>query len=546
VANTAFDQLLPGDNPTEVIDITVSNNLGQNFDTTLTLNLHGAADAPVITSADVVGSLTEDAGPAVLTNGDFENGLTGWTVVGSDIHDEFIGLGGQFGNFSAVLGPPGGVGTETLSQGVATTAGTHYLVSFTAFGDPESGNNELVASWNGHNLVDVVNNTAGGPVTYSFDVVGDGNSDPLSFTYKDDGNGIILDNVSVTPQTGPATESTSGHIAFSDIETGDTHTVSVTPDAAGYVGTFTVDPVTESSGNGSTNWHFTVDNSDIQFLSAGQVLTQTYTVGITDENGATVNQDIAVALTGTNDPTTAVGETVVSDAGAGGTIDIPTFALTSNDTDPDTADHLSVSHVVSASGGITSNNASDVFFFDNDATPGGSFDYQSTDGISTSNTATATIVNNATNASTLTAAASGDSILIATNGTETLQGGSGNDVLIGNSGSHMMSGGAGNDTFAFLNSTDGPDIITDFNNTTEHDHIAVSANGYGGPLTAGMDASSIFQTSSDNQTNGVAGFVFDTANQTLYFSADGSQASEVALAQVQMGATINPHDILIV
>ncbi len=241
-----------------------------------------------------------------------------------------------------------------------------------------------------------------------------------------------------------------------------------------------------------------------------------------------------------------MGETVVTDSGAGGTVDVPNFALTSNDTDPDTADHLSISHIVSASGGTTTNNSSDVFFFD-DATPGGSFDYQSTDGIATSNTATATIVNNAASATTLTAAASGDSILIATNGTETLQGGTGNDVLIGNSGSHTMSGGGGNDTFAFLHTTDGPGNITDFNNTTEHDHIAVSANGYGGPLTVGMDVSSIFQTSSDNQISGSgAEFHFDTANQTLYFSADGSQAAQIALTHVQAGVTLNPHDLIIV
>jgi Ca2+-binding RTX toxin-like protein len=252
-----------------------------------------------------------------------------------------------------------------------------------------------------------------------------------------------------------------------------------------------------------------------------------------------------VVLHGTNDPPTAVGETVVTDVGPSGAVDIPTWALTANDTDPDTTDHVSFSHVVSSSGGSTSQNPGDVFFID-DATPGGSFDYQSTDGIATSNTATATIVNNATNATTLTAAGSGDSILIATNSTESLQGGSGNDILIGNSGSHVMSGGGGNDTFAFLQTTDGPGIITDFNNTTQHDHIAISANGFGGGLTAGMDVSSTFETTADNQFSGSAEFHFDTANQTLYFSADGSQANAHAVTSVQAGVVLNPHDILIV
>jgi Ca2+-binding RTX toxin-like protein len=113
---------------------------------------------------------------------------------------------------------------------------------------------------------------------------------------------------------------------------------------------------------------------------------------------------------------------------------------------------------------------------------------------------------------------SGDDILITANGTETL--GGGNGILVGNSGSHVMTGGGGNDTFAFLHTTDGPGIISDFNNTTEHDHIAISANGFGGGLTAGMDVTSVFETSGDNQFSGFgAEFHFDTANQTLYFSA---------------------------
>jgi VCBS repeat-containing protein len=547
-ANANIDPLQVGDHATDQFNFTVTDSVGRSQATTLTFNITGSDDAPTITGGTTFGSMTEDAGPSIFVNGSFETGdLTGWTTTGSLIHAQFMGLGGEFGNYAAQLSQPGGVGTQTISQSVATTPGQHYFVSFSVTGDAESGNNSFIATWDGVQILALNDVQSGGFTHYTFDVVGDPSlsSTALQFTYSDDGNAMFLDQVSVSPVTGPPTETSSGSISFADIETGDTHTASFSPQDSGYVGTFSLDPVTEAAGSGSLAWHFTVDNTDIQFLAQGQTLLQTYTVFVTDDHGASVSQDITIALNGTNDAPTAVNENVITDAGANGTIDIPAWALSANDTDPDTTDHLFVNALGAGTGG-TAVGFIDAFFID-DATPGGSFTYTTSDGIATSgNSATATITNNPTSTSALVGT-SGDDIIIATNGTETLSGGGGNDILIGNSGSHVMTGGSGNDTFAFLQTTDGPGIITDFNNLTEHDHIAISASGFGGGLTTGMDVTPVFETSGDNQFSGFgAVFHFDSANQTLYFSADGTQASAITVATVQAGVTINPHDLLIV
>ncbi|MCP3445735.1 VCBS domain-containing protein [Bradyrhizobium sp. CCGUVB14] len=544
-ANASVDPLQAGDHVSDQFNFTVDDGQGHQATTTLTFNIEGADDFPIVMAANVSGSVTEDAGPAAIVNGDFETGdLSGWSTSGSHIHVAQLEVGGSFGHYSVQLAPTGS--EETLSQNVATTPGQHYFLSFDLIGDPEGFSTPFSLTWDGVSLMSV-SDVAPGIHHYAFEVTGDPtlSTSTLQFTYADDGDGMILDSVNVSPATGPATEATAGSISFSDAEIGDTHTASFAPAGGGYLGTFSLDPLSESGGTGSVGWHFTVNNADIQFLAQGQTLTQDYFVTIDDGHGGTTTQDVTVTLDGTNDAPTAVGETVVTDVGAGGSVAIPGWALALNDTDPDTTDHLALGAITASSGGSASATLGQASFTD-DATPGGSFDYTASDGMTTSaNTATATIINNAAGASVLNGTG-GDDILIATNGTEALNGGAGNDVLIGTPAGHVMTGGSGNDTFAFLQPPTAPGQITDFNTTTEHDRIAISASGFGGGLTAGMDVTSIFESSADDTFTGAAEFHFDTANQTLYFSADGTQGSAHAIVAVQAAAVINPHDILIV
>jgi VCBS repeat-containing protein len=550
-ANSSLDPLQVGDSATEQFNFTVSDSFGHSTPTTLTFHVTGTDDAPVITAADTTASLTEDAGPTIVTNGGFETGdLTGW-IADPDVSVQFFGFGGEFGNYSALLSATPGT-NESVSQVIATTPGQHYTLGFSVTGDPESSSNFLSVNWDGTTILAVSDGQSGGFTHYSFDVVGDASasSTVLGFTYNDDGTGLHLDNVTLNPATAVGAETAAGTIAFVDVETQDTHTASFTPQDSGYFGTFSLDPVTEASGSGSVGWHFTVDNSAIQSLALGQSVVQTYTVAVTDDHGVSTFQDVTVSINGTNDAPTAVNETVITDVGSNGTVDIQPWALAANDTDPDTTDHLFVKNIVSSSGGTATATPgaapfSDVFFAD-DATLGGSFTYTSSDGHATSNAATATVVNNATSATTLVGTG-GDDVIIATNGTESLSGGGGNDVLIGNNGAHTLTGGGGNDNFAFLQPSNGLGTITDFNNTTQQDHIVISASGYGGGLTAHMDVTSVFETSGDDQFSGGGAVLhFDTGNQTLYFSADGTTGSAIALAQVQAGVMINPHDLLIV
>jgi VCBS repeat-containing protein len=545
-ANTALDAMQTSDTAADVFNFTAMNDRGESVTTTLTFNITGTDDNPVITAAAASGTVIEDRGPTVLVNGGFETGdLTGWTASSSHIVVEQDEIGGEFGHYTARLAPSSSI--ESLSQTVSTSPTQRYTVSFSVFPDAEASSSSFSVTWNGSTPNAITHTVSGGIDHYSFDVDGSqfGTDSTLGFSYATDGTGLLLDGVSVTPINGPLTESTDGTIQFADVETGDTHSATFLSQP-GYVGTFSVDPVGGSGGTGSVDWHFTVDNSDIQFLSEGQTLTQVYQVMVADNHGGTTEQDVSVTMTGTNDAPSAAAQTIVTNADINQAVVIPGWALAQTGTDPDSADRLSLQAATAGSGGTADSFAGNAFFTD-DATLGGSFSYTLTDGRATSATATATVINNAASTTTLTGT-SGDDIIVATQGTgEALNGGGGNDILIGNSGANTLTGGSGNDMFAFQQPTDGTDTITDFNNTSQHDVIAISATGFGSGLTPGTDVTPFFETSGDDQFQfDTSLFHFDTANNTLYFSPDGTTASAAALVQVQPGVTLNATDIKIV
>src|SRR5262249_43627166 len=111
-----------------------------------------------------------------------------------------------------------------------------------------------------------------------------------------------------------------GTITFTDVDLTDTHTVTFTGQND-YVGTFSLDPITQDSTNGRTGsvvWHFSVSDHVEDSLAAGQTLTQTYTVKVADNNGGFTTQDGTITITGTNPPpviTSGAAAVAVSEEG---------------------------------------------------------------------------------------------------------------------------------------------------------------------------------------------------------------------------------------
>lgn len=89
----------------------------------------------------------------------------------------------------------------------------------------------------------------------------------------------------------------SGSIAFSE---GDgSHTASFKPLGTGYLGTFKLGPVNDTTNK--VGWTFKVKDGVLDFLQAGQTLLQNYRVTVDDGSGNKVSHTIKVKIVGTND-----------------------------------------------------------------------------------------------------------------------------------------------------------------------------------------------------------------------------------------------------
>jgi VCBS repeat-containing protein len=94
----------------------------------------------------------------------------------------------------------------------------------------------------------------------------------------------------------------SNTLSFSDANVDDVHAATFTARGTGYLGTFAVTGVNDA--NGSVNWTFNVADNVMDYLAAGQTLTQRYDVTIDDGRGGLATQMVTVNLVGAGDGST--------------------------------------------------------------------------------------------------------------------------------------------------------------------------------------------------------------------------------------------------
>ena len=394
---TSVQALDEGDTVTDTFTYTASDGQGGTSQTTLTITVTGTDDAPEVTGT-FSGSVTEgDIGDAPET-------ATG-TIAISDVDEDDTPsfadttVAGTYGSLELV----GGTWTYTLDQSSVQDLDAGDVVN------------------------DVMTLTASDGTEQAITITVTGTDDAPEVTGTFSG--------SVTEgDIGDAPETATGTIAISDVDEDDTPSFADTTVAGTYGSLELV---------GGT-WTYTLDQSSVQDLDAGDVVNDVMTLTASDGT----EQAITITVTGTNDDPEAddISVTTDEDAPVSGT-------LTASDVDEDDID-LSFALGDGPSNGVVNVNADGTYTYtpEDDWSGTDSFTYSVSDGNGGVDIGLVTIVVGAdADVPTLTAVSpinlvNADFVMGGPGG-DAIDVGSGDDIVMGLAGDDVINGDViGNDS----------------------------------------------------------------------------------------------------
>src|SRR5262245_32922625 len=381
-ADHNFDFLAAGQTLTIIYNVTVTDSTGASSTQPVTITVTGTNDTPVL-AVDASGphTITELAGKTGDTaDNDTAVGTLSFTDVDlSNLHTVGNSLVSATWSGGATL--PSGLNT-VLASALTTSVSSDSTGS-------GSGSIGVTFSAADHNFDFLA---AGQTLTITYNVtVTDNNglssTQPVTITVTGTNDTPVLAAdasgphvIIATPDTtgGNSPDSTSGLLTFTDVDLTDAHQPSASaPTFAWSGGTLTAAQQaalaaastltlseTDSTGSGAGSIGFTYSAADktFDFLAAGQTLTITYNITVTDNNGLSSTQPVTITVTGTNDaPVLAVDtsgpHTITELAGkTGDTVDNDTAVGSLSFTDVNLSDTHTVGNSLASatwSGGAT-------------------------------------------------------------------------------------------------------------------------------------------------------------------------------------------------
>ncbi|MET3839730.1 VCBS domain-containing protein [Bradyrhizobium sp. OAE829] len=306
--NPVLQSLAMGQTLTQVYAVTVTMNDGTQLTQDVTVTMIGVNDTPTFqTSTNDTPTLIEDSveqGQNLSTSGtiafldvDTIDTHAATYVLKSSTstphlpgHTDNIS---QIGSFVLTSGPTGVSEITTDTDNTATVGWSFTL----------SNNDPVLQSLaHGETLTQVysviITDNNGARVTHDISVTLVGANDTPIITAQD----LIG---AVTEQVVPAALRDSGVITFSDVDLTDVHLVSATGTPIGSVlGTLTAVKNTDTTGTGiggQLTWTYTVADSAVAYLAAGQTRVESFTITFSDQKGSVITKQIDITINGTND-----------------------------------------------------------------------------------------------------------------------------------------------------------------------------------------------------------------------------------------------------
>ncbi|MBR1279282.1 VCBS domain-containing protein, partial [Bradyrhizobium sp. AUGA SZCCT0283] len=311
-SNAVLQSLAMGQALTEVYTVTVTTNDGTQLTQDVTVTLIGVNDIPTFVSStnDALTGIEDSqenklsaSGTITFRDVDLIDTHSATYVLKSSTSSPH--LPGYTDNVSQI----GSFALTGVSENITDTDNTASVGwSFTlSNSDPV-----LQSLASGETLTQVytvlISDNNGAQVTHDVTVTLVGTNDAPIITAQD----LIG---SVSEQVTPAVNLTdSGVITFTDVDLTDVHLVSSTGTPMGSVlGTLTAVKISDTTGTGTggqLTWTYTVADSAVAYLAAGQTKVESFTITFSDQNGSVITRQIYVTIYGTNDAAVIGGVSV--------------------------------------------------------------------------------------------------------------------------------------------------------------------------------------------------------------------------------------------
>jgi VCBS repeat-containing protein len=333
----SFDYLAVGETLTLTYTVQVDDGHGGVAIQPVTITVTGTNDTPVITSGTQTGTIAERSNasqpnPTGSTANDTATGAVTFTDVDLSDHHTVTVTGVVASGITTGL-PDNttlknwlslGTLTDTTGSGTGGSDAWKFSAQDKSF-DYLAAGEILTLTYTVQ-----VDDGHGGVVTQPVTITVTGTNDSPTITAgSTTATGAITELAATTGSS--TSDGASGSIAFADPDLSDHHSaIAAAPSFAwsgGTLSTGKINALTAAStllltetdstgaGSGSVAWNYSAADKTFDFLAAGQTLTVTYALTISDGHGGSVVQNVVETITGTNDaPSIAAGSTTATGA----------------------------------------------------------------------------------------------------------------------------------------------------------------------------------------------------------------------------------------